>query len=220
MIPNLAISIYIYNYVNNQYLREHTMRKRAPNKCVICDHPNVKEINEEIESLSLQHLTPLTIFEKMDIYKFTKATFYRHLKSHIYAGTVTEGSAVKNVKEIVANLDRALDSKPYTGIIDKLDLSGKPLKVADMATNIQYLFDKAVCVIERAERSGEDDLVLRGVREARSCSEIVIKASELFLVHKKRADFDSVITSVVTALEQYPEAKKAVANVLEEKHVE
>jgi len=84
---------------------------------------------------------------------------------------------------------------------------------------VQELRDRALRILERAERSQDLQTALRAIREARQCVELLAKlAGELseapqvnILLSPQWAE---IRRTILVALEPFPEARAAVAEVL------
>ena len=89
----------------------------------------------------------------------------------------------------------------------------------DLLGQVQELRDRALRILERAERSQDLQTALRAIREARQCVELLAKlAGELseapqvnILLSPQWAE---IRRTILVALEPFPEARAAVAEVL------
>lgn len=173
-------------------------------KCKVCEHRAIDIINKRIIQFRKDGETKTAILNAFKNYSFGRTTFFKHMKNHI--NYKEEGP----VKEKEPNNE----SNNVKLVIDDQSSASVPANVDDISSNIQYLYDKTMYVISSSERKGSDYMVLRGVKEARGCLEMVLKARELFLETQKKTDFDSIIIKIISTLEDYPDARNAVSKAL------
>lgn len=88
-------------------------------------------------------------------------------------------------------------------------------------TEIRELKTKALKILEQAQSAGDLKTALLGIREARSCLELCMKAEgqlkdgqQITIINNP--EWVELRTLVINALEPYPEARQAVVRVIHE----
>ena len=129
---------------------------------------------------------------------------YRHIAGRF--GTSTGALQRHKSEHLPASLVRAREAEEVTQADNLLD-------------QVRSLQKKTLGILDRAEAAGDLRTALAGVREARGCLELLAKLSgEL----DERAQVNILVApewialrgNILTALETYPEARRAVAEAL------
>ena len=88
-------------------------------------------------------------------------------------------------------------------------------KAGNLLDDIQGLREKSTKILERAEQAGDLKTALLGIREARSCLELLAKVEgqlrdgpQITIINNP--EWVELRTLVINALEPYPEAREAV----------
>jgi hypothetical protein len=89
----------------------------------------------------------------------------------------------------------------------------------DTLTEIRSLKAKAMSILEQAEGAGDLKTALLGIREARGCLETCLKAEgqirdgpQITIINNP--EWVELRTLIITALDEYPQAKAAVVNAI------
>jgi hypothetical protein len=89
----------------------------------------------------------------------------------------------------------------------------------DTLAEVRELKTKALSILEKAEKSGDLKTALLGIREARGCLETCLKAEgqlkdgpQITIINNP--EWVELRTVVITALDDFPQAKAAVVNAI------
>ena len=154
--------------------------------CPICNHPQRQAIDKALLATeSLQHVTSL--------FNVPYRSLFNHKKNHVTA-------KLKKAKEV-----------------------SEGAEADSLLKRIKSLETKALSLLDKAESSGDLRTALHGVREARACLEILAKLQGE-LAQEGATTVNVLVTSpawvemrtvIITALEDYPEAKAKLTEALE-----
>ena len=112
--------------------------------------------------------------------------------------------------------------KHLTGALAKAENIKEVVKADALLEDVKSLRKKALGILESAEKAGDLKTALLGIREARSCMELLAKVEGQLkdtpqINFTLSAEWIELRTIMLTALDPFPEAKLAVANALHEK---
>lgn len=178
-------------------------------KCSICKDKNKLEmVNERLS----QGRSVLGIANELGL---SEASVRRHNKNHyiVQLSKAFENSpTVETEKKIKPKLfcdfsDGGTEFMPH-------DVAISTISKETMVTNIKYLLDNSVDVIEKAKINEDDGLRLRGIKEARSTMEVVIKAAELFFKNETKQEWTMVYNKILKVLSPHKEIKAKVIKIL------
>jgi len=89
----------------------------------------------------------------------------------------------------------------------------------DTLAEVRELKTRALNILEKAEKSGDLKTALLGIREARGCLETCLKAEgaikdgpQITIINNP--EWVELRTLIITALDEYPQAKAAVVNAI------
>jgi len=112
--------------------------------------------------------------------------------------------------------------KHLPGTLAKAENIKEVVKADALLEDVKSLRKKALGILESAEKAGDLKTALLGIREARSCMELLAKVEGQLketpqINFTLSAEWIELRTIMLTALDPFPEAKLAVANALHEK---
>jgi len=112
--------------------------------------------------------------------------------------------------------------KHLPGALAKAENIKEVVKADALLEDVRDLRQKALGILESAEKAGDLKTALLGIREARSCMELLAKVEGQLKDTPQinitlSAEWIELRTIMLTALDPFPEAKLAVANALHEK---
>ncbi len=135
---------------------------------------------------------------------------------------LVEGSTFRNIAERYGTSATALTrhkSDHLPGHVAKAQEARQVADADDLLQQLKALRNKAISILQQAERAGDYRTALMGIREARACVEVLMEVEgELdrrgvtnIIVS---ADWIEIRTAISLALQPYPAAAQAVAGSL------
>jgi len=105
--------------------------------------------------------------------------------------------------------------KHLTGALAKAENIKEVVKADALLEDVKSLRKKALGILESAEKAGDLKTALLGIREARSCMELLAKVEGQLkdtpqINFTLSAEWIELRTLIITALDPYPEAKEAM----------
>ena len=161
--------------------------------CTVCQHPKRDEIDKLLASnANFAGISRDYAGISRDFAGISEDALKRHKEKHL-PGALAKA---ENIKEVV--------------------------KADALLEDVRALRKKALGILETAEKSGDLKTALLGIREARSCMELLAKVEGQIkdtpqINFTLSAEWIELRTIMLTALDPFPEAKLAVANALHEK---
>ena len=161
--------------------------------CTVCQHPKRDEIDKLLASnANFAGISRDYAGISRDFAGISEDALKRHKEKHL-PGALAKA---ENIKEVV--------------------------KADALLEDVKALRKKALGILESAEKAGDLKTALLGIREARSCMELLAKVEGQLKEAPQvnitlSAEWIELRTIMLTALDPFPEAKLAVANALHEK---
>jgi len=154
--------------------------------CTVCQHPKRDEIDKRLASnANFAGISRDYAGISRDFAGISEDALKRHKEKHL-PGTLAKA---ENIKEVV--------------------------KADALLEDVKALRKKALGILEAAEKAGDLKTALLGIREARSCMELLAKVEGQLkdgpqINFVLSAEWIELRTLIITALDPYPEAKEAM----------
>ena len=163
------------------------------NKCSVCTHPNSGDIN----SMLLEGASGASIGRQ---FQLSSSSINNHKRNHLNRALAIESKAHE-----ISDSDWIDMRDNYArGPIDK-----------GIANDLLGIRKRIDMVFRNLVSKGELGEAIKALREARRTVETITKTMHLFESKKDKHDWSRVISSILMVLEDYPEVKQKVADVLE-----
>jgi hypothetical protein len=151
---------------------------------------------------------PCTVCTHKDIEKINKRLLSGEIYRTIAADTGLSETALKRHKA---------DHIPVAAA--KATEAVKVARADDLLEDIRGLREKAMCLLDKAEQSGDLKTALLGIREARGCLELLAKVEGQLNDRPQiniliNPEWISLRTLIISSLEPYPVAREAVIDAL------
>jgi len=167
--------------------------------CTVCRHQN----RDDIEKALLGNDT----FRHIAVqYNVSTGALQRHKKDHL----IERLAEVQKAKK---------DALRHHGEVAAMNANQELCQTESMLDQIRDLRLKALSLLNQAEISGDLRTALAGIREARSCIELLAKIdgqlNETNQVNiTLSTEWIALRTHIIAAIEPYPEARGAVLNAI------
>lgn len=162
-------------------------------KCTICNHDRIKEINR----LLLAGRTCAEIGRKFSI---SSSTLGNHKRNHIHKAILADTEAHQQVSKALSRVG----AEVADGAIDKL-----------CAQDLMFIREQCFICYQGSMMNNNFQEATKALREGRKTIETIIKTMHLFESKKEKQDWEVIITTIMSALEDFPEAKIKVSDYLE-----
>jgi len=138
-----------------------------------------------------------------------------------FNGKITKSEYARRVGCSIPSVTRHLENHVPKNLAAATEAQAVA-KADTLLEDVKGLRKKAVGILEAAEKAGDLKTALLGIREARSCMELLAKVEGQLkdtpqINFTLSAEWIELRTIMLTALDPFPEAKLAVANALHEK---
>jgi len=122
-------------------------------------------------------------------------------------------------KKLPVILSKSTELKEDISKSVELKAEAESIRGNDTLAEVRTLKARAIEILGQAQQAGDLKTALMGIREARSCLELCMKAEgqlndapQITIINNP--EWVELRTLIITALEPYPDARQAVVNVI------